>query len=143
MFMLIAALLVPSLTLDVGWHVDALCPETLTILAPATLAVGEEGTIQFESDSSEIQYAMSTADGRSIRSLRKAYAHETFVPSGLHSRKEVIITAMATRRGCPPFYANASIQVGQRTNEQSPLPIMPWLIAGIAVLIAAVLIWRR
>ena len=139
------ALFAAALTLPLHWTVPVLCASSLAIDVPADASPGDRVLITLTTDASmPMRYAIYDGD-TIVSDWQTTKGNVTFKPSAKLSGKKLTIEAMAEREGCERLSASSQLTISgiDTSAPLQPANLVPWALAGVAVLIAAVLIWKR
>jgi hypothetical protein len=125
--------------------VPVLCASALEIDAPSEASPGERILISISADEPmPLRYAIY--DGNDIISdWQTTKGNVSFKPRAAHAGRTLMIEAIAEREGCSMLRQSASVSITGIDNSAplTPANLAPWIIAGVAILIAAALVWKR
>jgi hypothetical protein len=139
------ALFAAALTLPLHWTVPILCANSLTLDVPPDASPGDKVLITLSTDvPMPLRYAIYDGD-KIISDWQTTKGNVTFKPAAAVKGRTLTVEAMAEREGCESLRQSAQITIaGIDVNAPlEPVNVVPWALAGIGVLIAAVLIWKR
>jgi hypothetical protein len=143
--MLALSLFAAALTLPLHWTVPILCANSLTLDVPPDASPGDKVLITLTTDvPMPLRYAIYDGD-TIISDWQTTKGNITFKPSAKLAGKTLTIDAIAEREGCDQLRQSAQITIAgiDLSAPLEPVNVVPWALAGIGVLIAAVLIWKR
>lgn len=139
------ALATAALTLPLHWQVPVLCASVLMIDAPQEASPGERILISIAADEQmPLRYAIYDGDAI-VSDWQQTKGNVTFKPQAALAGKTLTIEAIAEREGCGMLKQSTTIRItGIDTSAPlNPSNIMPWAITGLAVIIAAALVWKH
>ena len=147
--MLALLFLIPALTLNVGFTIAPDCPANITLDAPPVVALGSNVTIAFHAEG-PLQYSIIDEDNTTIVEWKTVSGAVMFKPAKTMLHRYVRVLARSAIKGCAHVAGNTTLEVQRQTAPSTTtfhLPatasVVPWMIVGLATILAAVLIWKR
>lgn len=139
-------LLLTALTLDASFTLVDACPTQLIIDAPAMITPGAGVSLNITTDiPAALTYAVHTNDGALVQAEKTTKGTAKVTAPKHAGPTALIIDATASKAGCPPLSANTTLAMASSAKQALPrtVSLVPWAIAGLATVLAAVLVWRR
>ena len=129
--------LTPALIINLSWVVAATCPSTIDIILPEVIEAGTEVPLAVNTSIGGVVYDVHIDGKRTITNRTKS---TTTVKLGQRA-KELMVSARSTLTGCGNVTAERRVDLTGDLHLPSTRSALPWLIALLATVICAALVY--